>query len=109
MEGKTVAVFFYLFGLWWLNSCRIVYTMNDENCFGFAYGTLPGHVEKGEECFWIEKGSNGDVYYHIRAFSKPRIWLTKIGYPIARWQQRRFVKESMQRMKKLANQTSNHA
>jgi uncharacterized protein (UPF0548 family) len=101
---ETVAVFFRLFGLWWMNAARIVYTLDDNQRFGFAYGTLRRHVEYGEECFWIEKEKDGSIYYHIRAFSKPRFWLVKIGYPIARAYQRKFVRQSMQRMRALANQ-----
>jgi len=103
-ENETVAVFFKLFGIWWLNSARIVYTLDDERRFGFAYGTLPAHVERGEECFWIEKEVDGRIFYHIRAFSKPRLWLVKLGYPIARTYQRKFVRQSMETMKRLANQ-----
>lgn len=103
-KGETVAVLFHLFGIWWLNSAKIVYTLADENRFGFAYGTLPGHVECGEECFWITKENDGRIYYHIRAFSRPRFWMAKIGYPLARWHQRKFVRQSMQRMYQLANQ-----
>lgn len=105
-KNKTVAVFFKLFGIWWLNSARIVYTLDDEKRFGFAYGTLPAHVECGEECFWIEKEADGRIFYHIRAFSKPRLWLVKLGYPIARAYQRKFVRQSMQRMKAFANQNT---
>ena len=103
-NGKVVAVFFRLFGLWWMNAARIVYTLDDDRRFGFAYGTLPGHVERGEECFWIEKEADGSIYYHIRAFSKPRFWLVKLGYPVARAYQRKFVRQSMQRMQQLVNQ-----
>lgn len=102
--GRTVAVNFRLFGLWWLNAARIVYVLDETNRFGFAYGTLPGHVEQGEECFWIEKETNGEIYYHIRAFSKPRFWVTRLGYPLARYFQRQFVLESMKIMKIKANQ-----
>ncbi|MCB9263919.1 MAG: DUF1990 domain-containing protein [Lewinellaceae bacterium] len=97
-EGVVVIVLFRLCGLWWLNSCRIVYTF-EENCrFGFAYGTLPGHVEQGEECFWVEMEEDGTVWYRIRAFSRPAVWLTKIGYPVARRYQRRFVWDSLASM-----------
>lgn len=103
---ETVAVFFRMFGIWWMNAARIVYILDDEKWFGFAYGTLPGHVECGEECFWIEKEADGSIFYHIRAFSKPRFWMAKLGYPIARAYQRKFVLESMQRMHQLANQNT---
>ena len=102
-------VLFKIFSIWWINSARIVYTIDNENKFGFAYGTLPGHLEKGEECFWIEKDESGSVYYHIKAFSKPAYWFVWLVYPLARTFQRRFVKESLTRMKKITNnEITNH-
>lgn len=108
-KGETVAVLFKIFNIWWINSARIVYTIDNENKFGFAYGTLPGHLEKGEECFWIEKDESGSVYYHIKAFSKPAYWFVWLAYPLARIFQRRFVKESLSGMKKFSNnEMTNH-
>ena len=49
--GEVVAVMGRGAGMWWLNSCRIVYVINESgpiNRFGFAYGTLPGHIQRGE-------------------------------------------------------------
>lgn len=102
-EGNTVAVLFLLFGTWWINATRIVYTFDENDRFGFAYGTLHGHVESGEECFWIDRDTAGNIYYHIKAFSKPAFWGAKIGYPVARMYQRKFVRESLARMKALVN------
>ena len=103
-KDQIVVVSFHLFGIWWLNGARIVYGLDDENRFGFAYGTLASHVEQGEECFWIEKEADGSIYYHIRAFSKPRFWMAKLGYPLARGYQRKFVRQSMQQMYEISNQ-----
>lgn len=100
-EGNVVVVLFRLFGIWWRNSAKIIYTFDEPNRFGFAYGTLPTHVEKGEEVFWVERDKAGVVSYHIKAFSTPRFWLTKLAYPIARMYQRKFAKESKEAMKKL--------
>ncbi len=102
-KGEVVAVLFRVLGLWWTNSARIVYTFDEPNRYGFAYGTLPGHIEKGEEVFWIEKDTEGNIYYHIKAFSTPSLWLVRLAYPFARWNQKRFVRDSKIRMKKLAN------
>ncbi len=102
-KGEQVAVLSSLFGFWVINATRIVYAFDESDRFGFAYGTLPGHVERGEECFWIERDAEGDVYYHIRAFSKPAFWVVKLGYPIARYFQKKFVKGSLARMKSLSN------
>lgn len=97
-EGEAVAMLARVLGLWWLNSCRIVYVIDEENRFGFAYGTLPGHVECGEELFSVEKTADGRVQYVLRAFSRPRHWMARLAYPLARAYQRRFVRESKQSM-----------
>ncbi|GJM34852.1 MAG: hypothetical protein DHS20C18_38530 [Saprospiraceae bacterium] len=97
-EGKNVAVLIRLFGLWWLNASRIVYTIEQDNHYGFAYGTLPGHFERGEECFSVRQDKDGKVWYQIKAFSRPGHWLIRLGYPVARYFQRRFVRDSMAQM-----------
>ncbi|HAD13475.1 MAG TPA: DUF1990 domain-containing protein [Saprospirales bacterium] len=93
-ENVVVVMQARVLGWWWINSCRIVYTIDTENSFGFAYGTLPGHVEMGEELFKVEKLPDGTVHYEIKAFSRPRFWMTRLGYPLARMYQRKFVTES---------------
>ncbi len=97
-EGGVVAMVARVMGLWWLNSCRIVYVLDEQTRFGFAYGTLPGHVERGEELFLVEKTPDGRVLYSLRAFSRPRYWPARLGYPLARAYQRKFVRESKQSM-----------
>ena len=96
--GEVVAVMGRAICLWWLNACRIVYVVDESgpiSKFGFAYGTLPGHVESGEERFLIEwdRGDNG-VWYDIIAFSKPNHFLTRLGYPMARRTQKLFGRDS---------------
>lgn len=107
--GQRVAVLFKLMGLWWWNSSEIQYTIEEADRFGFAYGTLPGHVESGEELFLVEIDDSEKVWYKIKAFSRPAYWVVNLVYPYARSQQRRFVKESMAQMKKLTQTTSHHA
>lgn len=97
-EGEVVAMSAQVLGFWWLNSCRIVYVIDNEHQFGFAYGTLPGHVECGEELFMVEKTPDGLVRYVLKAFSKPRFWMARIGYPLARMYQWMFVRESKRSM-----------
>jgi uncharacterized protein (UPF0548 family) len=97
--GSTVAVLARVFGLWSLNCARIVYTIDDKQAdirrFGFAYGTLPDHVETGEERFLLEWDTSTDgVHYDILAFSSPRHLLAKLGYPFVRRMQKRFGCES---------------
>lgn len=97
VAGQTVAMLAQVYGLWWLNACRIVYVIDETapvQRFGFAYGTLPGHVEKGEERFTVERLADDTVWYDLRAFSRPRFWLVRLAKPLARGLQRRFATES---------------
>lgn len=105
--GESVVVLFRLFGLWWHNACRIVYTFDEPLRFGFAYGTLAGHVEKGEERFMVYMDESGKVWYQIDAFSRPAVWVTRFSYPLARHFQRRFVQQSMELMQD-AGQAQTH-
>jgi|SRR5882672_6994553 len=103
--GTTVAVQAKVFGLWWLNAARIVYTVDEQQSetvrYGFAYGTLPNHVERGEERFMVEwrKDEEDAVWYDLHAFSRPRHPLARLGFPITRALQRRFVRDSFAVMK----------
>ena len=51
---------------------------------GFAYGTLPGHPESGEESFLVSLSSAGAVTFTVRAFSRPATTLARIGGPFTR-------------------------
>ncbi|SNY53828.1 DUF1990 family protein [Paractinoplanes atraurantiacus] len=69
---------------WLTIPCRVVYTIEEQNRRGFAYGTLPGHPERGEEAFVVELTGAGDVVFHIRAFSRPASLLARAGGPLTR-------------------------
>src|SRR5262249_3816421 len=98
-EGTTVAVVARAFGLVWINACRIVYVVDEPGrAFGFAYGTLPDHVESGEERFMIETESDGTVWYDLLAFWRPRHPVAGLGYPLTRALQKRFARDSMAAM-----------
>lgn len=95
--GEVVAVLFRAGPLWSLNPCRIVYVIDNNrptdtvHRFGFAYGTLPGHLECGEERFAVSWDRADDsVRYELLAISRPDHTLTKLGYPYARFVQARF-------------------
>jgi uncharacterized protein (UPF0548 family) len=89
------------FGFWSLNACRIVYVFDEQRKYGFAYGTLYDHAERGEERFSVEWSVEDDsVWYNVLAFSKPRKWQAKIARPLSRFLQRRFVHDSMAEMKR---------
>lgn len=100
--GATVAVKARAFGTWSLSATRIVFTIEEERRFGFAYGTLPDHVEKGEEQFLVEWLPDDTVWYDILAFSRPRHPLVRLSAPLARRLQKQFARDSLNRMKLLA-------
>ena len=97
-EGQGVAILARSLGLWWLNACRIVAVVDVDGPvkrFGFAYGTLPDHAGSGEERFLVEWDREDDsVWYDILAFSRPRHFLARLGYPWVRRVQKRFGRES---------------
>ena len=97
-KGQVVAVLARAIGLWWLNACRIVSVVDESgsvNRFGFTYGTLPDHIGIGEERFLVEwHHSDNKVWYDILAYSRPNHFLARLGYPIVRWTQKKFGRES---------------
>ncbi|HYP25183.1 MAG TPA: DUF1990 domain-containing protein [Blastocatellia bacterium] len=99
--GSTVAVVVRHLGFWSMNPCRIVYTVEEggeREKYGFAYGTLQGHVELGEERFTVEWDRRDDsVWYDILAVSRPGP-LAALGYPYARRMQKRFAQDSERAM-----------
>ncbi|WP_231482444.1 DUF1990 family protein [Nocardioides sp. URHA0020] len=64
--------------------CRVVYVVSEPDRAGFAYGTLPGHPESGEELFLLARMGDGRVVFTITAFSRPGTRLTRLGGPVAR-------------------------
>jgi len=105
--GDTVGVLAQAMGLWVLNVCRVVYVTEEQQPlrrYAFAYGTLPRHVESGEERFQVEWHEDDSVWYDIYAFSRPNQLITKLAYPYARRKQRQFAKNSMQAMRIAVNE-----
>jgi uncharacterized protein (UPF0548 family) len=68
---------------------RVVYVIDDENRRGFAYGTLPGHAECGEELFAVRYDPVDDaVYAEVIAFSRHATWWSKAAGPFTTLVQR---------------------
>ncbi|GAA3435006.1 DUF1990 family protein [Kutzneria kofuensis] len=64
--------------------CRVVYVVDEPTRQGFAYGTLPGHPERGEEAFVLDRNDDGTVSFTVTAFSRHATLLTKLGGPFGR-------------------------
>jgi uncharacterized protein (UPF0548 family) len=67
--------------------CRVVYVVDEPSRRGFAYGTLDGHPESGEEAFTISLTGDGAVIFAVTAFSRPATWLARAAGPIGRYAQ----------------------
>ncbi|MEU6388820.1 DUF1990 domain-containing protein [Streptomyces sp. NPDC046939] len=76
--------------------CRVVGVVRDGVRIGFAYGTLPGHPERGEEAFLVVREADDSVWFRIRAFSRPGRWYTRAAGPVGRaaqqWATRRYLR-----------------
>ncbi|MFF3766501.1 DUF1990 family protein [Streptomyces sp. NPDC001922] len=64
--------------------CRVVWTLHEERRAGFAYGTLSGHPECGEESFTVTLDADDGVWFEVAAFSRPGTWYTRWGGPLTR-------------------------
>ena len=63
---------------------RVVLEIDEPRRRGFAYGTLAGHPESGEELFVVEHHADDRVTLTIRAFSRASTRLARLGGPVTR-------------------------
>ena len=100
--GNTIAILARVANTWWLNACRVVYTVEESGEIervGFAYGTLSEHAERGEERFVVEWHHSDDtVWYKTLGYSQPNHRLARLGAPLARRTQQRFAADSREAM-----------
>lgn len=107
----AVGLLFHLAGTWWLSACRVVYLIDETTSrrrFGFAYGTLPGHVARGEERFLVEQEDDGTVWYDLSSFSRPRHPLARLASPVTRAMQKRFGHASLEAMRRAVRRETVH-
>nr|WP_295699467.1 DUF1990 domain-containing protein [Lapillicoccus sp.] len=62
--------------------CRVVYVVDEPHRSGFAYGTLPGHPESGEESFVVERSPDGTLTLTITAVSRPATRAARLAGPL---------------------------
>ena len=82
-----------------LAPCRIVYVIDEPDRFGFGYGTLPGHPERGEESFVVDRDTAGTTAFTIVAFSRPAELLARLGSPVARRVQQRTTRAYLEALR----------
>ncbi|AEV75971.1 hypothetical protein MycrhN_5498 [Mycolicibacterium rhodesiae NBB3] len=69
--------------------CRVVYVVEEPDRGGFAYGTLPGHPESGEELFLVRYDpATEDVFAEVTAFSRHATWWSRLASPFTSLVQR---------------------
>jgi uncharacterized protein (UPF0548 family) len=100
VEGDTVAFASRQLGGWTINSCRVVYVLDERTGpawrSGFAYGTLAVHAVAGEEQFLVTWDRDTDeVRFGIRKFSRLLHPLVRLAGPVARSLQRRFTRDAL--------------
>ena len=91
------------FGFASLHPCRIIYVIHEESPrrFGFAIGTLPGHIGAGEECFMVSQAEPGGVVrYDVQAISRPDGFVAWLGRPFFSFFQKRFQRETLDEMRR---------
>ena len=73
--------------------CRVVYVVDEPDMRGWAYGTLEGHPESGEERFVVRRDpTTSAVFAEVSSFSRPATWWSKAGRPVVSVAQRVIAK-----------------
>ena len=89
-DGATVLFVVRTFGLWTVLPCRVVYVVEEGSRFAFGYGTLPGHLERGEVAMSVAR-EEGGVVARIVSFSQAVDPLARAARPLSRRAQTRFT------------------
>ena len=63
-------------------TCRVVAVVDEPDRFGFAYGTLSVHPERGEESFVVTRDGDG-LRFDVAAISRPANVLARLAGPVA--------------------------
>jgi uncharacterized protein (UPF0548 family) len=82
-------------------SCRIVAVIDEPDRFGFAYGTLSIHPERGEESFIVTRTPTG-ARFDIQAVSAPAHRLARLVLPITHRLQHAAIRRYMTAMQDIA-------
>ncbi|HWJ11630.1 MAG TPA: DUF1990 domain-containing protein [Nocardioides sp.] len=84
--------------------CRVVAVVAEPDRRGFSYGTLPGHPERGEEQFLLERAADGSLRFTVSAFSRPATRLARLGGPVTGMVQRAMTDRYLRAPDRLADQ-----
>lgn len=96
--GNAYTVTAKHFGFYSLNPVQVIYTTQTDTRACFAVGSLPGHVEHGEERFMLELSPAG-VTFEILAVSRPASPLVRLAAPLGRRIQEKFFEDAQKLMR----------
>ncbi|WP_412075909.1 DUF1990 family protein [Streptomyces xanthophaeus] len=82
--------------------CEVIWTAYEPARIGFAYGTLEGHPESGEESFVVDMDADGTVWFTVTAFSRPGRWYTRLAGPAVPFLQLRYARRLGHTLRRLA-------
>jgi uncharacterized protein (UPF0548 family) len=82
--GDSAVLHIPILGIPFRAPVRVVYVVDEPNRKGFAYGTLPGHPESGEESWMLDRMDDGSVWMTVRSISRPSNIVYWAGYPVLR-------------------------
>uniref|UniRef100_UPI0028E8CEFC YndJ family transporter n=1 Tax=uncultured Cellulomonas sp. TaxID=189682 RepID=UPI0028E8CEFC len=71
--------------------CEVVWVEQDADRVGFGYGTLPGHLFRGEESFVVERDDAGDLWFAVTAYSVADLWWVHGARPLVPLGQRLYL------------------
>jgi uncharacterized protein (UPF0548 family) len=91
-DGATVLLLIRVGLLRAVAPCRVVYVEERPDAFAFAYGTLPGHPERGEVAFALSLDEAGEVAFGVVSFSRTADPLARLGAPLAQRLQQRVTR-----------------
>jgi uncharacterized protein (UPF0548 family) len=75
---------------------RIVAVVDEPRRWGFAYGTLPGHHERGEESFVVTHHADDSVTATITVDARPASTIARFGAPLVRCLQRAAIRRYLE-------------
>ena len=101
-DGATVVERVYLGPIGFEAAVRLVDLVDEPDGsrprFALTWSTVEGHPERGVETFAIEAADDGAIELTITARSRPAMALVWLGYPVARWLQRRYSTAALARL-----------
>lgn len=99
--GETALLGFGPGGRGLLVPTRVVAVVDEPRRYAYAYGTLPGHPEVGEEVFLVEHGVDDEVVMTIRIDALPAPALRPVA-PVVRVLQRAALERYLRAVRRAA-------